>query len=219
VYATVVQSEAYRDAKLATTAQLLPDLLGPAALPFDLRFHRPGGDGGTSVDLVLVSNDVYRLESMSGFGTRPRIDDGVLGVVTVAVDRARDLPALVAAEASGRIRGASPAIASGRRRTSSWTPGSRSSMSVSTARPCGWRRPFDSVRYPARCASASRSMRPGRRGPPCVTQADGRGARPCPVRPSRTLIGTSRKRRHPTQPRVIGCSPQLTTTPFLTPRG
>jgi hypothetical protein len=104
VYATVVQSEAYRDAKLATTAQLLPDLLGPAALPFDLRFHRPGGDGGTSVDLVLVSNDVYRLESMSGFGTRPRIDDGVLGVVTVAVDRARDLPALVAAEASGRIR-------------------------------------------------------------------------------------------------------------------
>jgi diacylglycerol kinase family enzyme len=104
VYATVVQSEAYRDAKLATTAQLLPDLLGPAAPPFDLRFHRPGGNGGTSADLVLVSNDVYRLESMSGFGTRPRIDDGVLGVVTVAVDRARDLPALVAAEATGRIR-------------------------------------------------------------------------------------------------------------------
>jgi hypothetical protein len=54
--------------------------------------------------MVLVSNDVYRLESMSGFGTRARIDDGVLGVVTVAVDRARDLPALISAEATGRIR-------------------------------------------------------------------------------------------------------------------
>ena len=104
VYATVVQSDAYRNAKLATTAQLLPDLLGPTAPPFDLRFHGPGGERGISADMVLVSNDVYRLESMSGFGTRARIDDGVLGVVTVAVDRARDLPALISAEATGRIR-------------------------------------------------------------------------------------------------------------------
>jgi len=104
VYATVVQSDAYRNAKLATTASLLPDLLGPTAPPFDLRFHGPGGENGISADMVLVSNDVYRLESMSGFGTRARIDDGVLGVVTVAVDRARDLPALISAEATGRIR-------------------------------------------------------------------------------------------------------------------
>jgi diacylglycerol kinase family enzyme len=54
--------------------------------------------------MVLVSNDAYRLENMTGFGTRPRIDEGVLGVVTVTVDRARDVPALVAAEATGRIR-------------------------------------------------------------------------------------------------------------------
>jgi hypothetical protein len=31
------------------------------------------------------------------------MDAGVLGVVTVTVDRARDLPALVSAEATGRI--------------------------------------------------------------------------------------------------------------------
>jgi diacylglycerol kinase family enzyme len=104
VYATVVQSEAYRDAKLGTTAQMLPDLLGRTAKPFDLRFEQPDGDRDGSADLVLVSNDVYRLDSMSGFGTRPRIDDGVLGVVTVKVDRARDIPALVTAEATGRIR-------------------------------------------------------------------------------------------------------------------
>jgi diacylglycerol kinase family enzyme len=103
VYATVVQSEAYRDAKLGTTAQMLPDLLGPGSKRFDLRFERPDGEPQTSADMVLVSNDVYRLESMRGFGTRPSIDDGLLGVVTVTVDRARDLPALMSAEATGHI--------------------------------------------------------------------------------------------------------------------
>jgi len=104
VYATMVQSEAYRDAKLATAAHLLPELLGPAGRRFDLRFALPDGRTAPSADMVLVSNDAYRLENMTGFGTRPRIDEGVLGVVTVTVDRARDVPALVAAEATGRIR-------------------------------------------------------------------------------------------------------------------
>jgi hypothetical protein len=54
--------------------------------------------------MVLVSNDLYHLESTSGFGARPRIDDGLLGVVTVNIDRAMDVPALVSAEATGRIR-------------------------------------------------------------------------------------------------------------------
>ena len=103
VYAAVVQSDAYRDAKLATTAQMLPDLLGPGGKRFDLRFERPDGERQSPADMVLVSNDVYCLESMSGFGTRPRIDGGLLGVATVMVDRARDLPALMSAEATGRI--------------------------------------------------------------------------------------------------------------------
>jgi diacylglycerol kinase family enzyme len=103
VYATVVQSDAYRDAKLGTTARMLPDLLGPAGKRFDLRFDWPDGAPRSSADMVLVSNDVYRLESMTGFGTRPRIDDGVLGVVTVTVDRAADLPTLMSLEAAGSI--------------------------------------------------------------------------------------------------------------------
>jgi hypothetical protein len=82
----------------------LPDLLGPGAKRFDLRFDGPNGEPATSADMLLVSNDVYRLDSMSGFGTRPRIDDGLLGVVTVNVNRASDIPALVTAEATGRIR-------------------------------------------------------------------------------------------------------------------
>ena len=103
VYATVVQSDAYRNAKLGTTARMLPDLLGPGGKRFDLRFDRPDGSSRSSADMVLVSNDVYRLESMTGFGTRPRIDDGLLGVVTVTIDRAADLPTLMSLEAAGHI--------------------------------------------------------------------------------------------------------------------
>jgi diacylglycerol kinase family enzyme len=103
VYATVVQSEAYRDAKLGTTARMLPDLLGPGGRRFDLQFESPDGSRRTSADMVLVSNDVYRLESMTGFGTRARMDDGLLGVVTVTIDRATDIPTLMSLEAAGRI--------------------------------------------------------------------------------------------------------------------
>jgi diacylglycerol kinase family enzyme len=103
VYATVVQSDAYRDAKLATTAQLLPELLGPDAQRFDLHFTGPNGVDTPSADIVLVSNGVYRLDRLSGFGTRVRLDGGVLGVVSMTVDRALDVPGLIAAEATGRI--------------------------------------------------------------------------------------------------------------------
>jgi diacylglycerol kinase family enzyme len=103
VYATVVQSEAYRGAKLSTTAQLLPDLLGPDAEPVDLRFPRSGGSTATPPDILLVSNGAYRLDSLNGMGTRARLDAGVLGVVTVTLDRALDLPALIAAHLAGRI--------------------------------------------------------------------------------------------------------------------
>lgn len=103
VYATVVRSDAYRDAKLATTARMLPELLGPDAPTFDLRFTLPAGGTAATTDVLLVSNGPYRLGSLNGFGTRARLDTGRLGIVTVTVDRARDLPVLLAAEARGRL--------------------------------------------------------------------------------------------------------------------
>ena len=42
-YGKVVQSPEYRDAKLRTVIEMLPDLLGPGAAPFDLRFTDPDG--------------------------------------------------------------------------------------------------------------------------------------------------------------------------------
>jgi len=103
VYATVVQSPKYRDAKIATVAEQLPALLGPGADRFDLHFTRPDGVDEPPADVVLVSNGVYRLDRLSGFGTRERLDAGALGIVTVTVDRARDLPTLVSAELTGQL--------------------------------------------------------------------------------------------------------------------
>ena len=45
LYAEIVQSPEYRDAKIRTASEMLPDLLGPDAEPLDLRYTGPGGGG------------------------------------------------------------------------------------------------------------------------------------------------------------------------------
>ena len=45
VYATIVQQEQYRDAKVETSTALLPELLGNTDAPFDLQFTDPSGIG------------------------------------------------------------------------------------------------------------------------------------------------------------------------------
>ncbi len=103
VYAAVVQSDEYRDAKLTTTARLLPGLVGPDSDRTVLVYESPDGQPSEQADVVLVSNNVYRLESLRGFGTRERLDAGRLGVVTVSVGRSVDMPALMAAELAGHV--------------------------------------------------------------------------------------------------------------------
>jgi diacylglycerol kinase family enzyme len=104
VYAVVVQSEGYRDAKLSTAVRMAPELLGPEGQQADLRFIGPDGERAAPADVVLVSNGPYRLEGISGVGTRARLDSGVLGIVTLTVESSGDLPRLMAAEATGRLR-------------------------------------------------------------------------------------------------------------------
>jgi len=104
VYAKVVQSAEYRDAKLKTTAQMLPDLLGPDATPMDLQFTVPPDQQQPTAVLVLVSNNTYQLAQLRGIGTRARIDQGVLGVVALQVSGAGDVQRLVALESVGRVQ-------------------------------------------------------------------------------------------------------------------
>ena len=61
LYAKVIQSPEYRDAKLSTAASVLPEMLGPEAKPLDLRFRGPDGDH-PDAHLILVSNDPYQLD-------------------------------------------------------------------------------------------------------------------------------------------------------------
>jgi diacylglycerol kinase family enzyme len=103
VYAKVVQSDAYRDAKLETWAGMLPDLLGPDADPLDLEFTAPDGGSCDDAPLVLVSNNPYRVASLAGAGTRERIDTGRLGVLAARVRSAADVSKLVALELVGQV--------------------------------------------------------------------------------------------------------------------
>ncbi|HET6793917.1 MAG TPA: diacylglycerol kinase family protein, partial [Acidimicrobiales bacterium] len=68
LYARIVQSDAYRDAKLKTTADMLPDMIGPGAVPFDLRFIGPDGERRRSAHLILVSNNPYQVDHLAGRG-------------------------------------------------------------------------------------------------------------------------------------------------------
>jgi diacylglycerol kinase family enzyme len=101
VYAKVVQSEAYRDAKLVTWTDMLPDLLGPGAEAIDLEFTLADGTNCNDAPLVLVSNNPYELTHLSGAGTRERIDTGMLGIVAARV-QGSDISKLVALELVGQ---------------------------------------------------------------------------------------------------------------------
>jgi diacylglycerol kinase family enzyme len=104
VYAKVVQSSEYRDAKIRTAATMLPTTIGPDATPMDLAFTVPSGEELTTSHLVLVSNNPYNLRSLRGGGTRVRIDGGVLGIVSMRVRGAADAEKLVALESVGQIQ-------------------------------------------------------------------------------------------------------------------
>jgi diacylglycerol kinase family enzyme len=83
VYATIVQQEGYREAKAATTAQLLPELLGDTTEPFDLSFETPEGTVVDGSFLLMVSNDPYVLAASPSTSQRLRLDTGRLGVFAV----------------------------------------------------------------------------------------------------------------------------------------
>jgi len=104
LYARVVQSPEYRDAKLRTAADVLPDLIGPDAAPPDLRFSGPAGIRFTSAHLILVSNNPYQLAQPGGRGTRERLDLGLLGIVAAQVDDAAGAARFTMLELAGQVQ-------------------------------------------------------------------------------------------------------------------
>jgi diacylglycerol kinase family enzyme len=95
-YAEIVETPQYRDDKLGSTLDLLPDLLSG---------HRGTRLTATAGDIqlagpqaVLVANNPYGSGDVAGLGRRVRLDGGVLGIIGVSVRNAR--------EAAGLLRGA-----------------------------------------------------------------------------------------------------------------
>jgi diacylglycerol kinase family enzyme len=80
LYAEAVHREGYRDAKLRTLLDTVSDVLGPGGTGLELRWTGPGGQQHRSGAAILVSNNRYRLGRGVGSGTRPRMDDGLLGI-------------------------------------------------------------------------------------------------------------------------------------------
>jgi len=100
-YAELVRSPRYREAKLRTAVELLPDLVGPSAAPVDLRYALPGGERATTAQVLLVSNNPYRLSGPPQGAGRPRLDGGLLGVVSVRVPGRAEADQLAALDAAG----------------------------------------------------------------------------------------------------------------------
>jgi diacylglycerol kinase family enzyme len=80
LYAEAVQREGYREAKLRTILDTVPAALGPGGEGSCLRWSGSQGEEESSGAAILVSNNSYRLGRAIGSGTRPRLDEGRLGV-------------------------------------------------------------------------------------------------------------------------------------------
>src|SRR5205085_2734828 len=100
-YAAVVQDPAYRDDKIGTSLQLLPDLLTRQRGP-----QLTAEAAGTTLDApqaLLVSNNPYRTNESAGLGRRERLDSGLLGILGVKVDSAVEAAALLLAPDPGGL--------------------------------------------------------------------------------------------------------------------
>jgi diacylglycerol kinase family enzyme len=108
-YAEIVENPAYRDDKRGTTLDALPDLLRGRR-----GAHLVADVGGWTVDgpqALLVSNNPYEASDLAGLGRRSRLDLGLLGVVAVRVDTARQAVGLLnGAHRQGLRRGTAPEV-------------------------------------------------------------------------------------------------------------
>ncbi|MBN8867141.1 MAG: diacylglycerol kinase [Solirubrobacterales bacterium] len=84
IYAEAVQKDEYREAKIKTLLDTVPQVLGPEADVPELSWVSPSGRRHRSGAAILVSNNRYRLGKAVGSGTRPKIDDGELGIAVLA---------------------------------------------------------------------------------------------------------------------------------------
>jgi len=82
LYGHAVQRSTYREAKIRTLVETVPEVDGPEAQS-EVRWRGPDGVVQQESVGLLVSNNAYRLEPTAGAGTRPTLEGGVLGVAVL----------------------------------------------------------------------------------------------------------------------------------------
>ena len=100
IYAAIVRSPEYRDAKVDTTLATVPQVLGPDTEPFDLRFAGPDGVDHDGAHLIQISNNPYGTTA-GGRASRPRLDTHELGVVALVLGKDGGPAKFLAAAAAG----------------------------------------------------------------------------------------------------------------------
>ncbi len=100
LYAAIVRSPAYRDAKADTTLSTLPQVLGPDTEPFDLRFTGPDGAEHRGAHLIQISNNPYGTTA-GARSSRPRLDTHELGVIALVLGQTGGAASFLAALATG----------------------------------------------------------------------------------------------------------------------
>ncbi len=88
LYAEAVQRAGYREAKIRTLLDTVPDMVGPDAKPLEL--SAGDDDDQHSALAILISNNSYRLGPGLSSGTRPRLDEGTLGIALIGATNGHD---------------------------------------------------------------------------------------------------------------------------------
>jgi diacylglycerol kinase family enzyme len=101
IYATIVQQDSYRGAKLDTARTMLPEMLSHQAEPFDLQFTTPDGAEIDDAFVVQVSNNPYVWGASHDVAQRRTMDSGKLGVFAVNARTGGEAAALVAGALAG----------------------------------------------------------------------------------------------------------------------
>ena len=174
LYAAIVRSAAYRDAKVDTTLATLPQVLGPESEPFDLRFTGPDGVEHRGAHIIQISNNPYGTRSVAGEpasdGHPPARRRGVGAGQGAGRRRRPSWP-----PSRPAIRSASRGSRRGRHRRSRSRPTPRSRWG-STGRPRSWTRRCGSRSARPRSGCDCRSTPSATRRPPARSAGENRRA-------------------------------------------
>ena len=103
VYATIVQQDGYRDAKVETTKALLPEMLGPDRRAVRPPVHRrPTAPRSTARSSSRCRTTPTSLDAFLDATERRSVDTGQLGVIALTATTGKDAAAMVTLAAVGQ---------------------------------------------------------------------------------------------------------------------